>query len=42
VRFACHGGRPKNRFRNTPDGDPGLNYLCAGYKHVFNHIDEPM
>lgn len=42
VRFACNGGCPKDRFISTPDGDPGPNYLCAGYQRVFRHIDEPM
>ena len=42
VRFACHGGCPKDRFLRTPGGEPGLNYLCPGFKVFFHHIGEPM
>ncbi|MDR3745592.1 MAG: anaerobic sulfatase-maturation protein [Acidobacteriaceae bacterium] len=42
VRFACNGECPKHRFLQAESGEPGLNYLCAGYKYFFHHIDPYM
>jgi uncharacterized protein len=40
--FACNGECPKNRLLLAPDGEPGLNWLCAGLKTFFAHTQRPM
>jgi uncharacterized protein len=42
VRFACNGECPKHRFARARDGSLALNYLCAGYKRFFHHVDPYM
>ena len=36
--FACHGECPRNRFSTDRYGNPGMNWLCQGYRHFFEHI----
>jgi len=38
VLKACWGGCPKHRFSKTYYDEPGLHYLCAGYKKFFLYV----
>lgn len=40
--FACHGECPKNRILHTPEGEPGLNWLCEGLRSFFAHTQGSM
>jgi uncharacterized protein len=34
----CGGACPKDRISHTPDGEPGLAYLCDGYRAFYDHV----
>lgn len=34
----CWGNCPKDRFLKTPDGEPGLQYLCSGLKQFYRKV----
>jgi uncharacterized protein len=40
--FACHGECPKNRLLEDCYGQPGLNWLCQGYRQFFAHVAADM
>jgi uncharacterized protein len=38
----CWGECPRNRLVRTPQGEPGLSYLCPGFRRFYSHIHEDL
>lgn len=38
----CNGGCPKDRIAFDEHGEPGLNYLCADFRAIFEHVAPAM
>jgi uncharacterized protein len=38
----CNGGCPKDRFASAENGEPGLNFLCSGFRQIFSHAEQPL
>jgi uncharacterized protein len=41
-KAVCNGGCPKDRATSPEQGEPGLNYLCAGLGRFFSHAEQPL
>jgi uncharacterized protein len=38
----CNGGCPKDRFASAENGEPGLNFLCSGFRQIFAYAEQPL
>ncbi|MCZ8640235.1 hypothetical protein AYR06_13255 [Escherichia albertii] len=42
IKFACHGGCPKQRIAFSRNGLPALNYFCESYQSFFSYVEPYM